>query len=77
MRVKVGDICTIWDPDSGPVDEKRGWVLGVVVAERHTKRNPQFQVHWSNDGSDATWYSEIDITFKGSPHDEFPDGLDI
>ena len=71
----VGDLCTIWDPDAGNVDDKRGWLIGVIVSKKW-EGFPQFQVHWSSAEMDVMWYSERDITFKGSPHDEFPDGLD-
>lgn len=66
----VGDICTIWNPDAGPVDERSSWVIGIIVAERKIKSNrkPQFQVHWADDGGDETWYSERDITFDDSPY---------
>jgi hypothetical protein len=62
-RVRVGDLCSIWDPDVGPATDPKSHVLGIVINERKTSRSPQYQVHWSNTGFDETWYSSDDIAF--------------
>lgn len=67
--MNVGDLCTIWDPDAGNVDDASGWIIGVIVGKKW-EGFPQFQVHWSNTGVDKMWYSECDITFDGTPHNE-------
>ena len=55
--MNVGDLCTIWDPDTGNVDDASGWIIGVIVGKKW-EGFPQFQVHW------------CDITFDGTPHNE-------
>jgi hypothetical protein len=69
-KLKVGDLCSIWDGEIGPPGKRENWVLGVVVKERRTSRDSQYQVHWSNTGYDKTWYSERDIGLRYSPHAE-------
>lgn len=67
-KLKVGDLCSIWDAELGSPMNRENWVLGVVVKKRHTSLDPQYQVHWSNTGYDRTWYSERDIGIRYSPH---------
>lgn len=68
-KLSVGDLCSIWDSEIGPPGNRESWVFGVVVKERSTARDPQYQVHWSNTGYDRTWYSERDIGLEYSPHE--------
>lgn len=70
-NLKVGDLCSIWDSETGPPGNRESWVLGIVVKKRKTSYDPQYQVHWSNTGYDKTWYSERDIGLKHSPHKNF------
>lgn len=69
-KMKIGDLCSIWDPELGPPMKRESWVLGVVVKARDTSLDPQYQAHWSNTGYDKTWYSERDIGIRHSPHND-------
>lgn len=66
-KVRVGDLCSIWDPEVGSPTDPKSYVMGIVINERKTSLSPQYQVHWSNTGFDETWYSSLDISLQDRP----------